>query len=221
MPDNGGVISSTANIAAAKLFNRVLADYPQARARLVQHAHAVVCVQVGPIEAGMRVTPTGGVEPLGESGAAADDTRVNLNIPLRALPALLAKEEGATKQVRFDGHGANSSELAHTLSTIAQNVEWDIEEDLSQLLAGAGLSSQWADIVAHRAVGTVKDTHAWRVEAQQRFAENVAEYLTHERDAFATNDELDQLRRDNQTLRDDVARLEARLNILQSKTTAP
>ncbi|MCE2988530.1 MAG: SCP2 domain-containing protein [Burkholderiales bacterium] len=211
------MISSAANIAAARLFNRVLADYPQARSRLAQHAHAVICVHVGPLESSLRVTPQGGVEPLGESGASAEDTSVTLHIPLRALPALLAKEPDATKEVRFEGRGDNSSELAHTLSTIAQNVEWDIEEDLSQLLASAGLGQQWADIVSHRAVGTVKSTHAWRVEAQQRFAENLAEYLTHERNAFATREELDDMTRDNQTLRDDVARLEARLNLLQSK----
>jgi ubiquinone biosynthesis protein UbiJ len=63
----------------------------------------------------------------------------------------------------------------------------------------------------------VKTSHQWRIDVQRRLAENVAEYLTHERDAFATEEELDLLRRDNQTLRDDVARLEARLLHLQAK----
>jgi ubiquinone biosynthesis protein UbiJ len=42
----------------------------------------------------------------------------------------------------------------------------------------------------------------------------VAEYLVHEREAFITKDQLEQLARDNEVLRDDVARLEARVNLL-------
>ena len=40
---------------------------------------------------------------------------------------------------------------------------------------------------------------------------NVAEYLTEERRAFITQRELEELARQNETLRDDIARLDARL----------
>ncbi|MCA3054261.1 MAG: SCP2 domain-containing protein, partial [Rhodocyclaceae bacterium] len=112
----------------------------------------------------------------------------------------------AFRQVAFEG----DSELAHVLSTVARGVEWDIEEDLSRLLGGGKL----ADIVSHRVVGTTKSIADWRDEAGQRFTENVAEYLVHEREAFITKDQLEQMTRDNEMLRDDVARLEARLNLL-------
>jgi ubiquinone biosynthesis accessory factor UbiJ len=209
------VISSSVNLPAAKLINRVLSDYPMARERLAKYAGARFDTAVGPLSVSLRIRADGGVEPVGEG--AADAPALTLSIPLAALPGLLARDAGAMKQVHFDSHGHDSSELAQTLSIIAQQVEWDIEEDVSQLLSRAGFGHQWADIVAHRAGGAVKASHAWRIDAEQRLAENVAEYLTHERDAFATEEELDQLRRDNQTLRDDVARLEARLLHLQAK----
>jgi ubiquinone biosynthesis protein UbiJ len=101
--------------------------------------------------------------------------------------------------------------LAHTLSTVARSVEWDVEEDLSRLLG----SGKFGDIVSHRIVGTAKSLASWRDEAGQRFTENVAEYLVHERDAFITAEDLEQLTRDNETLRDDVARLEARVALIK------
>ena len=99
------------------------------------------------------------------------------------------------------------------MSTVARAVEWDIEEDLSQLLGGG----KFGDIVSHRIVDGANSIKAWRDEAGERFTQNVAEYLVHERDAFITKDDLEQLARDNETLRDDVARLEARINLLPEK----
>ena len=132
--------------------------------------------------------------------------KVEFRIPITALSGLLRKDPYAFRQVAFEG----DSELAHVLSTVARGVEWDIEEDLSRLLGGGKLG----DIISHRVVGTINSIAEWRDEAGQRFTENVAEYLVHEREAFITRDQLEQMARDNEMLRDDVARLEARLNLL-------
>ncbi len=190
----------TANLAASKLINRVLSDYPMARERLAVHADARVDVVVGSIEIAVRITREGSVEPVGEGAAPA---AVSFRIPLSSLPGLLRKDAAAYRDIAFDG----DSELAHVLSTVARAVEWDIEEDLSRLLGGGTA----ADIVAHRLVDTAASLAQWRAEAGQRFTENVAEYLIHERDAFITKDDLEQFARDNETLRDDVARLDARV----------
>ncbi len=198
------------NFAAAKLVNRVLSDYPAARERLALHALARIDVHVGPVSASLRLTPQGAVEPVGEG--ATEPANVTFRVPLSAIPSLLRKDPDAYRAVAFEG----DSELAQVLSTIARGVEWDIEEDLSRLLGHGKV----ADIVSHRVVGTAKSLREWRDEAGNRFTENVAEYLLHERDAFVHCDELEQMARDNETLRDDVARLEARLAILNNKTTA-
>ncbi|MCA3084215.1 MAG: SCP2 domain-containing protein [Burkholderiales bacterium] len=197
---------TTANLAAAKLINRVLADYPLARERLLPHAVARVATHVGPLAIELRITPQGMVEAVGEGAPDGAAPNVVFRIPLASLSGLVRKDPAAFRQVAFEG----DSELAHVLSTVARGVEWDIEEDLSRLLGGGKL----ADIVSHRAVGTTRSIAEWRDQASQRFAENMAEYLVHEREAFITKDQLEQLARDNEILRDDVARLEARLNLL-------
>jgi ubiquinone biosynthesis accessory factor UbiJ len=186
-----------------KLFNRVLSDYPMAREQLAAHAGKVVAASVGPIDSRVRVTAEGATEMIGEGTDIAPD--VSFQIPLSLLPRLAQKEEAAFREVVFSG----DSEFAALLARLAREIEWDIEEDLSKWIG---------DIAAHRVVDTVKRTHEWRVDATQRFTENVAEYLTEERRAFVSRHDLETLAIANETLRDDVARLEARLGILIAKT---
>jgi ubiquinone biosynthesis protein UbiJ len=198
--------SATANLAASKLINRVLSDYPLARERLRPHALAHVAVHVGPVGVALRITPHGNVEAVGDGGVNEPAPKVVFRIPIIALGGLLRKDPDAFREVAFEG----DSELAQLLSVIARSVEWDIEEDLSRLLGGGKLG----DIISHRVVGTSKSIAQWRDEAGQRFTENLAEYLVHEREALITKDQLEQMTRDNEMLRDDVARLEARLHLL-------
>lgn len=185
-----------------KLFNRVLSDYPLAREQLAQHAGKLIVASVGPLESRLRVAVDGLLEMVGEGGDVQPD--VTFQIPLSLLPRLARKEEAAFREIVFRGE----SEFAALLSSLAHEVEWDVEEDLSKWIG---------DIAAHRIVDTVKRTHAWRQDATQRFTENVAEYLTEERRVFITRSDLDALAIANEALRDDVARLEARLG----KLTAP
>ena len=183
-----------------KFLNRVLSDYPAARQRLQLHHGKSITAQVGPVVTRMRVTTDGEMEPVGETGASSpvQTPDVSLIVPLSLLPRLAAKDPAALSQIVFTG----DSELAATLSDIARNVEWDVEADLSRVVG---------DAVAHRVVASVQRAHEWRVDAGQRITANVAEYLTEERRAFVTARELEALTLQNESLRDDIARLEARV----------
>ena len=192
--------NSVFQFPVVKLVNRVLSDYPAARQRLQVHEGKVIASQVGPVETRMRITTAGEMEPVGETGAGspAQTPDVSFIVPLSLLPRLATKDPAALSQIVFTG----DSELAATLSDIARNVEWDIEADLS-LVVG--------DAFAHRVVASVQRAHEWRVDAGQRITANVAEYLTEERRAFVTARELEALSLQNESLRDDIARLEARV----------
>ncbi|MEO8102601.1 MAG: hypothetical protein ABI790_08745 [Betaproteobacteria bacterium] len=184
------------NYPLVKLFNRVLSDYPLAREALAQHTGKSIKAGIGPFDVRLRVTPDGWTEMVGEGGDIQPD--VTFRIPLSLLPRLAQREEAAYREIVFSG----DSEFAAFLSGLVREIEWDIEEDLSRLVG---------DIAAHRIVDTVKRTHEWRQDATQRFTENVAEYLTEEKRAFITQNDLEILARANETLRDDIARLESRL----------
>lgn len=187
-----------------KLFNRVLSDYPLARDRLRAHAGKTVAAKVGPLDMVMRVSDHGEMEMVGEGGVRGENQAVpdvSFQIPLALLPRLARGDESAFSEVVFTG----DSELAATFSMVARNVEWDIEEDLSHLVG---------DIAAHRIVGTAKSFGGWTQDANTRLMANLAEYLTEERRSFITRRELEELAIANEVLRDDLARLAARLNKL-------
>ncbi len=179
----------------------MLADYPLAREQLQPHAGKALAATVGPVEFRLRITAEGLTEMIGEGNDTPPD--VTFRIPLALLPRLAQKDESAFSQVDFTG----DSEFASLLSTLARNIEWDIEEDLSKIVG---------DIAAHRIIDTARRSHQWRQDAGQRFTENVAEYLTEEKRAFITRHDLETLSLANEALRDDVARLEARLNQLKT-----
>lgn len=187
-----------------KLFNRVLSDYPLARDRLRAHAGKTVAAKVGPLDMVMRVSDHGEMEMVGEGGGRGDNPvapDVSFQIPLALLPRLARGDEGAFSEVAFTG----DSELAATFSMVARNVKWDIEEDLSHLVG---------DIAAHRIVDAAKSFGGWTQDANTRLMANLAEYLTEERRSFITRRELEALAIANEALRDDLARLSARLNKL-------
>ncbi len=188
----------------SKALNRVLADYPLAREQLGRHAHKEIALSIGPAAGRVRITPAGEVEPVGVGGTGAAD--VSFGVPLRLLPRLAAKDEAAMREVKFEG----DSELAALLADLSRHLEWDFEEDLSRVVG---------DIAAHRIAGAARSTHAWQQEAQDRLSANLAEYLTEERRAFITTQDLDALARANEALRDDIARLEARLDLISHPPT--
>ncbi len=190
-----------------KLFNRVLSDYPMAREKLKPHIGKVIEAKVGPLTTRMRIDRHGEMELVGAGSDSVNGANpapaVAFQISLALLPRLARQDETAFSAIQFSG----DSELAATLSTIARNVEWDIEEDLS-LVVG--------DVAARRAVGGARDLKQWGDDAASRLTANVAEYLTEEKRAFTTTRELENLALANETLRDDIARLEARLAQLQA-----
>jgi ubiquinone biosynthesis accessory factor UbiJ len=183
------------HLPVIKFFNRVLSDYPAARLRLAAHQGKLVAAEVGPVATRMRITAAGEMELVGGTAQIAD---VSFIVPLALLPSLATQDASAFAKIDFTG----DSELAATLSDIARNVEWDVEADLSRVVG---------DVAAHRIVDTAQRADSWRRDAGQRLTENVAEYLTEERRAFIASRDIESFAQQNETLRDDIARLDARL----------
>jgi ubiquinone biosynthesis protein UbiJ len=88
-----------------------------------------------------------------------------------------------------------------------RHLDWDVEEDLSRV---------FGDIVAHRLASGGKAFAAWQREAVLRLAENLVEYWTEEQPLLARPAEVETFCRDVDTLRDDVARLEKRIEHLSA-----
>ncbi|MGB5079292.1 MAG: hypothetical protein WBO23_00940 [Burkholderiales bacterium] len=118
-----------------------------------------------------------------------------------ALPLLIGRDETALKHVDIEG----SAELASTVQYLARHLHWDAEEDLSRILG---------DVLAHGLASQGRAFAAWQREAATRLAENLAEYWTEEQPLLARAADVEKFCRDVDTLRDDLARMEKRIERL-------
>jgi len=88
----------------------------------------------------------------------------------------------------------------------------DIEEELSGVIG---------DVAAHGIGELVRGVGEWGREARATMRQNVGEYLQEESRAVPTRDEVEAFREQVETLRDDVARFEARLKAIEPKPGSP
>ena len=183
---------------AIAALNHLLAQQPWAAERLKAFAGACAEFRCPPLpDLRVVVLETGLLE------AAASDAAVTLVVKLKSatLPLLLARDETAFEQVEIEGLAGFASTVQH----LFRHLTWDVEEDLSGLLG---------DVVAHRLVSQGRAFAAWQREAATRFAENLAEHWTEEQPLLARPSDVEKFRREVEALRDDVARIEERVERL-------
>jgi ubiquinone biosynthesis protein UbiJ len=183
---------------ALAALNHLLQQQPWAAERLRAFAGHGVEFRCPPFpDLRLRITDNG----LFDRARAEAASALVVKLTPGALPFLLARDETARKQVEIEG----SADLASTVDYLFQNLTWDFEEDLSRV---------FGDVVAHRLASGGRAFAAWQREALLRLAENLAEYWTEEQPLLARPVDVENFCRDVDTLRDDVARLEKRIERL-------
>ena len=112
----------------------------------------------------------------------------------------------ATEAIR-DGsvelHG--DARVAQSFQQLLRYARPDIEEELSNI---------FGDATANSLGNFARQARDWGENVRQTMHQNISEYLQEESRAVPSRDEVDTFRNDVNTLRDDVARFEARLNKL-------
>jgi ubiquinone biosynthesis protein UbiJ len=133
----------------------------------------------------------------------APDAEAEVSIALPATAPLLALQgnDHVMRAARLEG----SADFAEALGFVIRNLRWDIEEDLSKVVG---------DIAAHRIVDGAQKFVGWHQKAAQNLAENLAEYFTEEQPLIARRLAITDFSSDIDRLRDDVARLEKRVQRL-------
>jgi ubiquinone biosynthesis protein UbiJ len=122
-----------------------------------------------------------------------------------ALPALLRGEDALLREIGIEG----SADLAGTVQYLFRHLRWDHEEDLSKI---------FGDALAHRMVEEGRRFAAWNREAMEKLAQNFTEYWTEERPLLVRPAAARQFLADVDQLRDDLARIEKRIDALGKKT---
>lgn len=182
---------------ALLFINHVLAQSDWAQTRLKPFAGRVARIDMPPFDVVFAVASDGSLQaPSAE--AVAD---VTLTLPALSPLLLLQGMDALMRSVRLTG----TVDFAEALSFVVRNVRWDAEEDLSKIIG---------DIAAHRLVGGARQFAGWQKQAGQNLAENLAEYFTEEQPMITKADDLAEFSNAVTTLRDDIARLEKRLQRL-------
>lgn len=179
--------------------NHVLAQQSWARQRLIPFAGQIVEFRLPPLpDLRIAIQPDGLVEAA-PPGAPAD---LSIGIRPAAVPLILLRHESMLREIAVTG----SADLAQVVQQLFRELEWDFEEDLSRV---------FGDVLAHRMAGAGRELFAWQREAGLRLAQNFAEYWTEERPLIARRGDLARFSSEVDRLRDDVERMDKRLELLE------
>lgn len=190
------MIDRLLNQAAVTVLNRMLGREEWAREKLTPFAGRVVRLEALPFSLQWAVAEGGTLAANDDDGAPA----VTIGLALSSLPFALLDPQAATKDVRLQG----DAEFAQALSFVLQNLRPEPEEELSRFVG---------DAAAMRIVGLVRlSASHWR-ELAERMLDNTANYIVTENPMVVGRDEVAAFVEDVTRLRDDVARLEKRIDL--------
>jgi ubiquinone biosynthesis accessory factor UbiJ len=190
------MIDRLLNETAVAVLNRMLGREAWAREKLAPFAGRVVRLEALPFSMQWAVADGGTLK-------ASDDGEpsVTIGLAVSSLPFALLDPQAATKDVRLQG----DAEFAQALSFVLQNLRPEPEEELSRFIG---------DAAAMRVVGFVRlSASHWR-QLAERMLDNAANYVVTENPMVVGRDEVAAFVQDVARLRDDVARLEKRIDLV-------
>ena len=183
------------NQASVAVLNRMLGREAWAREKLAPFSGRVVRFEAPPFSMQWAVTDDGSLRTSDEGPAA-----VTIGLALSSLPFALLDPTAATRDVRLQG----DAEFAQALSFVLQNLRPEPEEELSRFVG---------DAAATRIVGFLRlSASHWR-QLAERMLDNAANYVVTENPMVVGRDEVTTFVQDVARLRDDVARLEKRIDL--------
>lgn len=183
--------------------NHLLDREAWARDELARFAGKRACLVAPPVALMVSIDAKGRLLPAEGVDAAPPD--VTLTLAPQAYGAWLqGGRAGAMRHVRIEG----DAELAATLGKLGERLRWEPEEDLAQWLG---------DAPAHR-IGTLgRATFARAMQFGRGFVGAAADYLLDENPQLVRVEALHAVQARLDEARDDVARLEKRIERLEGQ----
>jgi ubiquinone biosynthesis protein UbiJ len=182
---------------SAKALNHLLTQNNWALQRLARFAGKTARFDIAPFSFAYTILDDG----LLRSADGYTDVDALCVIAPSLLPRLVLKDDKAHTEIYSEGNG----ELLTEIFFLSRNLRWDIADDLSGLTG---------DIAAERIVQTVQSAQQQVREAAVNLSHAAAEYWTEERPLLSKMEQVSKFIQQVDTLRDDVARLEQRVERL-------
>jgi ubiquinone biosynthesis accessory factor UbiJ len=189
------------------VLNRGLPRSPRAQALCAELAGRRICVEIEDISrvlvestgVSLKIVSPVSAEALSQS--PPDATIAGGPFGLLALTGTAPEAVLQRGAVRIEG----DAELAQKFRELALLLRPDVEEELSLVLG---------DVPAHQIGRFARAAFGWTRKVASTTVHNFAEYLAHERQDLVPRNEADRYLRGVDTLREDVDRLAARIDLL-------
>jgi ubiquinone biosynthesis accessory factor UbiJ len=200
--EGSGLLVSTLE----NLLNRGLPRSPRARE---------LCKELAGRRVGIDVRGFGrvAIESDGNSLRLARNDAIQAEAEMSGGPLSLMALAGASPEAvlqRGDVQISGDAELAQKFRELAMLLKPDLEEELSMAIG---------DVPAHQIGRFARAALGWTQRAAGTTVQNAAEYFAHEKRDLVPRAEGDPFLRGVDILREDVDRLEARLDLLQQKNS--
>lgn len=183
----------------AATLNHLLSQSGWAQARLLKFAGKTARFNIAPFSFGYTILDDGLLRAADDQ-ASADATCI---VSPALLPRLALHDETAFAQIQTSGDASLLAEIFY----LSRNLHWDAAEDLSRFTG---------DIAAERIVKLAAAGHQQIRDGAINFSQALAEFWTEERPLVAKSSHINTFVQQVDTLRDDVARLEQRINRLSN-----
>jgi ubiquinone biosynthesis protein UbiJ len=177
--------------------NHLLRQAPWAREKLQPFAGQCVKISLPPFSVVFNITPEGLV------ATATTNTEPAVSIDLPANTPFLVPQGHAA--IMHAARISGPAEFAQSLGYVLQHLRWDVEEDFSHI---------FGDIISHRLVAGAHIFFTSQKKRAVNLAENISEYLIEEQPTLVRRITIADFSTDVDKLRDDMARLEKKLDRL-------
>ncbi len=190
---------------AVELVNRQIGESTPARA---------LCKRLDGRTVAIRVRNTALSVALTVSGARLELTTIGVDEPDAVITgsllslAFLAGDDGEALVRDGTVELTGDAVVANDFRELLHHGRPDWEEQLANVVG---------DVAAHGIGDVLRGVGRWSHDAQDTFRQNLSEYLQEESRTVPSRYEVDEFGGKVQTLRDDVARVEARIALLESR----
>jgi ubiquinone biosynthesis protein UbiJ len=201
-------LSGLAYAGLEQAINRYLDLDPSSKTRLTQLHGRVIAFDVVGLGTTFYLVPTPARLLILAQFEDEPDCR------LRGTPIALARmgDQRSSSDLLFSGEVeiSGDTELAHRFGKVLASMDIDWEEQLSHFTG---------DIIAHHIGSTTRATMRWGGHAVNTLGRDIQEYLQEELRLLPDRREIEQFLSSVETLRDDLERLQARVERLRLETT--
>lgn len=179
--------------------NHLLRQSPGAAEALAKHTGACVRFDLTLAQFDFRIGDDG---YFSEAAVDVPDAVIRPTAALLTRLPFFGRE--ALRHADYSGDDA----LLQTLDRVFKQLDWDVEADLAPIVG---------DVAAHRLHALGRDALAGLARAFSALGHSAGEYLVEEAELMARGVDVARFNREVDTLADDVARLDARLNLMQAR----